>query len=114
MVLAFARPLYASIGIAVLLTMSYLANIFFRTALVWVGARETHEHAPQPRIPDAYLPRYTVLVPLYREANVLPSLVGALRALDYPQHRLDIKIVTESDDTETIAAAEALNPGAAI
>jgi cellulose synthase/poly-beta-1,6-N-acetylglucosamine synthase-like glycosyltransferase len=34
-----------------------------------------------------------------------------LRALDYPQHRLDIKIVTESDDTETIAAAEALNPG---
>ncbi|HSZ73968.1 MAG TPA: glycosyltransferase, partial [Rhizomicrobium sp.] len=109
--LAFAQPLYASIGIAVLLTMSYLANILFRTALVWVGARETHEHAPPPHIPDAQLPRYTVLVPLYREANVLPSLVGALRALDYPQHRLDIKIIVESDDTETIAAAETLNPG---
>jgi hypothetical protein len=30
------------------------------------------------------LPRYTILVPMYREAAVLPALVEALKALDYP------------------------------
>jgi hypothetical protein len=29
-------------------------------------------------------PAYTVLCPLYREANVVPDLVAALNALDYP------------------------------
>ena len=29
-------------------------------------------------------PRYTILVPLYREAQVLPALVDGLLALDYP------------------------------
>ena len=36
------------------------------------------------RDPDWLLPVYTVLVPLLREANVLPGLVRSLRALDYP------------------------------
>jgi cellulose synthase/poly-beta-1,6-N-acetylglucosamine synthase-like glycosyltransferase len=30
------------------------------------------------------LPIYTVLVPLYHEANVLSELSAALRRLDYP------------------------------
>jgi len=29
-------------------------------------------------------PVYTVLVPLYREANVVPQLAQAMRQLDYP------------------------------
>ena len=33
----------------------------------------------------ALLPVYTVLVPLFREANVLPGLIRSLRALDYPR-----------------------------
>jgi glycosyltransferase XagB len=36
------------------------------------------------RIPDDRLPIYTVICPLYREAKVVPSLVAAIRALDYP------------------------------
>ena len=31
------------------------------------------------------LPLYTILVPLYREAAVLPRLVGSIAALDYPR-----------------------------
>jgi hypothetical protein len=110
-VAAAAWPAIASAGLAIVLTVGYLANIMFRTSLVWVGAKETVEHAPSftPRMPDVSLPRYTVMVPLYREANVLPSLIEALRALDYPQQQLDIKIVVEADDAETFAAARALD-----
>jgi glycosyltransferase XagB len=47
----------------------------------------------QPRIPDAELPVYTILVPLYREANMLASLVRALARLDYPAAKIDIKLI---------------------
>lgn len=53
-------------------------------------------------------PVYTVLLPVYREASVLPALRQALDALDYPRDRLDALILVEEDDAETRAAAEAV------
>ena len=68
---------------------------------------------PAPdRILDAELPVYTILVPLYREANVLAPLMRALTSLDYPAAKLDIKLILEAVDGETIAAAQSLDlPG---
>ncbi|NJM34768.1 MAG: glycosyltransferase [Rhodomicrobium sp.] len=60
------------------------------------------------RLPDEDLPRYTVLVAMFREARVLSQLAAALKALDYPPAKLDIKLVLEAVDQETIAAARAL------
>jgi cellulose synthase/poly-beta-1,6-N-acetylglucosamine synthase-like glycosyltransferase len=53
-------------------------------------------------------PVYTVLCPLYREANVVPDLLAALDALDYPTHALDVKLLVEADDAETVAALAVL------
>jgi len=58
---------------------------------------------------DADLPIYTILVPLYREASVLVQLTNALKALEYPAAKLDIKLLFEGDDQTTIEAAKALN-----
>lgn len=55
------------------------------------------------------LPVYTVLVPLFREAAVLPELAQALRRLRYPRDKLDIKFVVEEDDAETREVAESLS-----
>jgi cellulose synthase/poly-beta-1,6-N-acetylglucosamine synthase-like glycosyltransferase len=49
------------------------------------------------------LPVYTILVPLYREADVVPRLVDSIARLDYPRTKLDIKLIVEEDDEETIA-----------
>lgn len=51
-------------------------------------------------------PTYTVLCPLYREANVVADLVAALRRIDYPEHALDVKFLVEADDADTIAAVK--------
>ena len=56
------------------------------------------------RIPDRSLPIYTIIVPLYREAAVVTNLIAALRRLDYPPEKLDIKLLLEEDDFETRAA----------
>jgi glycosyltransferase XagB len=56
----------------------------------------------------AEFPIYTILCPLYREANVAPDLVAALDRLDYPTKALDIKLLVEGDDPDTIIAALAI------
>ncbi len=60
---------------------------------------------------DAELPVYTVLVALYREAAVVPKLVAGLEGLDYPAPKLDIKLIVEADDGETLAALAAQRLG---
>jgi len=57
---------------------------------------------------DLELPLYTILVPLYHEAAVVPKLVGSLARLDYPQSKLDVRLITEEDDDETRTAIAAL------
>jgi cellulose synthase/poly-beta-1,6-N-acetylglucosamine synthase-like glycosyltransferase len=52
-------------------------------------------------------PRYTVMVPLYREAHVVPGLLRAMSGLRYPQDRIEILLVCEADDIATFAAAQA-------
>ncbi|MGI3902065.1 MAG: glycosyltransferase [Janthinobacterium lividum] len=61
------------------------------------------------RMPDRDLPIYTIVVPLFREARVLAQLVRALDALDYPAAKLDIKMMLESCDADTIAAVTRMN-----
>lgn len=53
---------------------------------------------------DDDLATYAILVPLYREAAVVPSLLAALAALEYPADKLEILLVVEVDDRETRAA----------
>ncbi len=49
-------------------------------------------------IPDAELPVYSVFVPLFRESKIIEQTVAALRALDYPAAKLDIKLIVELED----------------
>lgn len=62
---------------------------------------------------DPYiLPMVTILLPLYHEAKVLPQLVAAIEALDWPKGRLDVKLLLEEDDTDTLERARQMRlPG---
>ena len=55
------------------------------------------------------LPTYTILVPLYREAAVVGRLAAGIASLDYPKSKLDVRLLCEQDDPETIAAVDALD-----
>jgi cellulose synthase/poly-beta-1,6-N-acetylglucosamine synthase-like glycosyltransferase len=48
------------------------------------------------------------LLPVYREAKILPELVKSINLLDYPPELLDIKLLLEADDEETLAVARKL------
>ncbi|MFD6316738.1 glycosyltransferase [Methylorubrum populi] len=88
-----------------------LALLTFRLAAAAMGATEMMRPEVSPTqsvlLTDEALPTYTILVALYREAKVVPRLLGALRRLDYPAAKLDIKFLLEADDRETAAAFQA-------
>lgn len=85
-------------------------HMIFRTLLwlagLWPG------RAPPPLRRESELPVYSLIVPLYREANMAAGLAAALDRIDYPRDRLDILIALESDHTETACAFAALSLGA--
>lgn len=105
-------PLFTLIALNTLIAVAFLATFGLKLVLAWRGARRRIDIKVSDEevaaLGDEDLPVYTVLVPMYKEPDVLPILANALRRLDYPTSKLDVKLVLEADDTETIEAAKAL------
>jgi len=60
------------------------------------------------KLDDAALPVFTAFIPIYRDAEMLRHLMRNLYRIDYPKDKLDIKILMEEKDDETLAAARRL------
>src|SRR5690606_15621773 len=74
-----------------------------------LGFRKRQSAAPVEAENTQDMPVYTVLVALYKEAAVVPELLVSLSRLVWPRAKLEIKLVCESDDHETLAAIRALD-----
>jgi glycosyltransferase XagB len=83
------------IVLAVLFLTSMGVKLWAVTELVRAGER------PRARLADHELPHYSVLLPLFRETDLLRQLIDAMQRLDYPQEKLDIKIIVEEEDIKT-------------
>lgn len=107
LVLAVLSPSLLAIS-AALLSAVFLAAVALRLLSVAFGGGNGRRRV---RGQDCDLPVYTVICALYREANVVDSLVAAIRALDYPREKLDVKFVLEADDHDTKRALARLDLG---
>jgi cellulose synthase/poly-beta-1,6-N-acetylglucosamine synthase-like glycosyltransferase len=58
---------------------------------------------------DRDWPIYSILIPMYKEPEVLPQMLRALLALDYPLACKDVQFLLEEDDVATLEAARALD-----
>ncbi len=102
--LLLVRPgLLASILVGVGL-LAFGAGAAWRILLVVVSLRGAAR--PEP-VPDDDLPAYAVLIALHDEADIVPQLMAAMAALDYPGDRLEGFLLLESHDLRTLAALEA-------
>jgi cellulose synthase/poly-beta-1,6-N-acetylglucosamine synthase-like glycosyltransferase len=93
---------------SVLLSILFLGGIYIRLC-AFAASLKTHRDAG-PMLSERALPVYSIIVPMYREARVAAQLLAALKALDYPAAKLDVKIVLEHDDFETAEALRAAAP----
>jgi len=99
-----------------LVTLLYAAVVAHRVVLVVRGAAErdmvrvTDEEARA--CPDRVLPAYTVLVPVFREPEVVGQLLAAIDRLDYPRDKLDVQLLLERGDEATALAVQEAQPPA--
>jgi cellulose synthase/poly-beta-1,6-N-acetylglucosamine synthase-like glycosyltransferase len=94
----------------------YVASILFKLILSLAGARaEIQQFITDEEVKaldEKDLPVYTVLIPVYKEPEVIGILINSLKKIDYPQNKLDVILLLEEDDKETYEAAKAHKPPA--
>ncbi len=99
-------PEPAVLGLHVILSLFFLACVGLRLA-AGLAVRGSTPTAALRAVQPSEMPVYTVLVALYREAEIVPDLLLGLGRLVWPRSKLEIKLVCESDDKETLAAIRA-------
>lgn len=93
-----------------ILTVTYFADLLFNLFLIYrsfskspeiiITAQEIHEADHHG------WPRYSIMCPLYKEWEVLPQFISSINALDYPKDKLQVMLLLEEDDKETIDKAQ--------
>lgn len=102
----FEANYYISIGLSCIFLFASTIKIY---SLFLPKTYTPTSNMTAPNLDPAELPIYTILVPMFKEANVIEQLTNNLLNLNYPRSKLDIKLLFEEEDIETIAAAKQLN-----
>lgn len=110
--LCFFKPVLAFVLVNSAIQILFFLSIAYKLYLTLLGANIDAKSRDEElrALKDEELPVYTILLPLYREVTVLPNLIDAIWKLDYPKSKLDVKVLFEEDDTETLNAAKGLRP----
>lgn len=102
------------VTLVTLLSVAFLASTLFKFVVSMRGAAfdvlERVSRAEVEALTDAELPTYTVLVPVFKEENIVPQLVGNLGKIDYPADKLEVLVLIEEEDHLTRDAYLGSNP----
>ena len=93
---------YISVSQTLITLSSFIAAISVAYACLRFMACATSKPKAAAQDKDYDWPFYTVLVPLFHEANMVPQLMAALSRLDYPRDKLEIFMICEAIDPATI------------
>lgn len=89
-----------------ILSIMYFSDVVFNLTVVLRSLQSKGDIAFSDQeiaeIKEQSLPIYTVLCPLYKEAHMFPQFLAAINKLDYPKEKLDVLLLLEEDDKETI------------
>lgn len=96
----------ALLGLHIVLSLSFLSCVTLRL-LAAARARSAQPGRELKAVRTEDMPVYTVIVALYKEAEIVPDLLMALGRIVWPRSKLEIKLVCERDDHETLRAIAA-------
>jgi len=112
----YFQPIKALVTLNVTVQFFYLIVNLFKFLVSVAGTFTELEFKVEDELlkelEDDELPVYTILVPAYKEPEVIPILVNSLKRLDYPINKLDVLFLLEEDDKETIEAVKKARPPA--
>jgi cellulose synthase/poly-beta-1,6-N-acetylglucosamine synthase-like glycosyltransferase len=103
----FCLTIFTLIKVKLIFFLHSFTNILFSIlqtnfkCLLMIGSFLSSKKQKIIHISETSLPIYSILIPLYKESNQAAKIIKNIAALDYPKHKLDIKIIIEEDDIET-------------
>jgi cellulose synthase/poly-beta-1,6-N-acetylglucosamine synthase-like glycosyltransferase len=103
-------PITLLVGLTASVTILYFLQMGFNTYLSANANGDggmLHVEEEVALLERHTLPKYAVMVPLYKETSVVDDLIKNLAALDYPTDRLQIVLLLEEDDTPMVEYVEA-------
>ena len=104
-IVTFPRLALWAVAAWIMVNLVTLSAMRLAALFIQIAKRTPFQKAPSPK-PDFKLPTMSILVPLYREAEVLPRLVSRINKTDYPRELLDICLILEETDDTTRSALE--------
>jgi len=111
--LFYYSPLLALQVLVGILSTIYFADVLFNLYLIGKSLSFPQEISSTEKdlnaLKDEKLPTYTILCPLYREAQVIPQFLEAIGKLSWPKDKLDVLLLLEEDDKVTIDAVSKMN-----
>lgn len=111
LIVAVAAGLVINPFVTIITLVGILSGIYFLDVVFNISVVLKSLHfPPEIKIPETdiaalkndELPTYTILCPLYREAEVLPNFLESIAKLDWPKNKLDVILLLEEDDKETV------------
>ncbi len=91
----------------------YFAMSVFKFRILLMGSREDSQirigQEALAKIDETELPIYTILVPMYKEKEVIPQLIAHIDNIDYPKFKLDVRLLLEEDDQESYEVIKSMN-----
>ncbi|OGM22432.1 hypothetical protein A2863_03835 [Candidatus Woesebacteria bacterium RIFCSPHIGHO2_01_FULL_38_9b] len=106
-------PSFSAIILIAVLTSAYFIDLVFTFYILQRSLHTPHEYTFRKKdfkqIDESELPIYSVLCPFYKEASVLPQFIEAIEKIDWPKDKLDIILLLEEDDRETLDVAQSMS-----
>jgi glycosyltransferase XagB len=101
------------IVVMAIITTIYFIDVLFSTYVLFKSLHESTDIVVPDvilaKLDDNKLPVYTILCPLYKESRILPHFVESISKFDWPKNKLEVLLLLEEDDAETINAAYGMN-----
>ena len=93
--------------------LTYFVMIVFKMAIMVKGmSKDSQIRISQKELgslDEKDLPIYTVLLPIYKERKIASRLISNIDSLDYPKSKLDVRLLLEENDFETIEAVRSVD-----
>lgn len=97
----YFSPYYFFTGLFFLCNLIFALGLAFRTWLCFASRQFNELQSTSNDLSDDQLPTYTILLPVYKESEVLNQLINAIDQLDYPNHKKDALLIIEQCDEQT-------------
>lgn len=109
----FVNAMRTFVFINIILQFVYLAITLLKFRILVKGTKTTSQmrvsEEELEEIDEKQLPIYTILIPMYKEKDVAKKLYNSIEKLDYPKQKLDVRLLLEENDEETIEVIKSLD-----